>query len=82
MRATLQDRASNPYYGQWPRAFPRESGSKTRSIARNGVAASAGFDAFDARARDFPGKPAPLRRKFAVATKIKRGMVRSAQEAA
>jgi hypothetical protein len=28
MRVTLQDRASNPYYGRWPRAFPKESGSK------------------------------------------------------
>jgi hypothetical protein len=30
MRATLQDRASNPYYGQWPRAFPEESGPEAR----------------------------------------------------
>jgi len=24
MRATLHDRASNAYYGQWPVAFPKE----------------------------------------------------------
>jgi hypothetical protein len=64
MRATLPERAANPYYGQWPRAFPAESRAKARSIARHGLAASTESAALDVQARDFPGIRTPAHRKF------------------
>jgi hypothetical protein len=50
MRATLHRRASNTYYGQWPREKASVYGIESRSIAHNGVGARTEVAAFDARA--------------------------------
>jgi hypothetical protein len=41
MRATLHQRASNTYYGQWPEAKPLFPGLESPAIARNELIASA-----------------------------------------
>src|SRR5438045_2894582 len=48
MRATLHDRASNTYYGQWPRENAAVCGHRLAGIAHNGAGASTKFGVFDA----------------------------------
>jgi hypothetical protein len=49
----------------------KESGPKVAFHCPHGAAACGGFDAFDARVRNFLGNLPPLRREFASSTKIK-----------
>jgi hypothetical protein len=55
MRATLHDRASNTYYGQWTERLLGQTRRIDRSIARNEVAARVKFAAVDVRGAFFPG---------------------------
>jgi hypothetical protein len=64
MRATLQDRAPNTYYGHWLGEKPLFPGLESRANAHNGIVTSPGFGPFDDPARDFPMNRAPQRRKF------------------
>jgi len=70
-RATLHRGASNTYYGQWPREKAAVCCIESPANAHNGLAASAGLRAVDARARDFPGNRALVRRKFTFRPKEK-----------
>jgi hypothetical protein len=53
-----------PIMGNGRGEKPLFAGLESPSIAHHERAASAGFAAFDAAARDFPGNRSPLRLKF------------------
>jgi hypothetical protein len=73
MRATLQDRAPNPYYGHWLAKNAGKHAAKWRAIARNEFCASAGVATFDVAERDFPRNRWPARCKFVCRPKEKCG---------
>jgi hypothetical protein len=58
MRATLHQRTSNTYSGQWPGEKAAVCCLESPAIAHNELVAGAGFGAFDAPARDLPGNRA------------------------
>jgi hypothetical protein len=64
MRATLHDRASNTYYGQWLRAFLEEQRSKGGANTHWGFDASAKSAAVEARERIFPGNRGSVSGEF------------------
>ena len=75
MRATLQDCASNTYFGQWPRVFPGEWAQNEGFIAHNGLAARARFGRSTRASVIPPGNRAPADRKFTFRPKRKIGRV-------
>jgi hypothetical protein len=71
MRATLHDPTPNTYYGQWLVSLRPKTREMLRSIVHHERAASVGFVAFGAAARDFPGNRSPVRWKFVCRPKRK-----------
>ena len=69
MPASLHERASTTYYGQWPWEKAAVRCLESPAIAHNELVAGAGFGAFDARERDFPTNRGPARRKFVFRSK-------------